>query len=864
MTIQDVKKMVFLRKMCVLMALMCVAPTLGQGVLDLAGGANPQRSLGAGTGTGSQGSIQNYLYMEQMKRLNRQLQIRSAVVEKLNPSLRGIPEPGVGLMGANIEGSNTRDLDVNSVPVEVPPSRIEMLMSDGLPKDPNEVIEQFGYEIFLTPLLTVDPGINAPVNDDYVIGAGDHFSLTMWGRQTDQFSVVVDRNGKIALPEVGALAVSGMTFKTMQEYLTSELKKKYLDVTLHVSMDQMRLITVYVVGEAVIPGPQVLTSMSTLVNALFMCAGANKDGSLRQVKLIRGGKEIQTADLYDYLLGGDTSRDQRLQDGDTIHIPIIGPVVSVSGYVKRPAIYEIRKGDTLLDVLKMAGDVTHKGRLEKVQVQRVENHKKLIVVDYDISKMSEVDVENALNTEMWDGDKVEIFPVSGRERNVVNLAGHVYFPGKYEFKPGMTLRDLLSSRDVIKPQVNLNFAQIRRLEGDDLNPSTIPLDLGKFLEGGADENLVLQEYDTVTLYKWDERDKVSVTSSGMVYEPSEFRLVPGMRVKDLVNVSGGLQKNAYFKNAEITRRAITQEGMETEKIEINLGKAMADDPGHNILLQDYDHLIVRSIPELNIGMTVTMEGQIRFPGTYPIRTGERISSVIERAGGFTSDAYLKGAILGRESAKEVQEKSRDDLIRQVEMYEDAGVGSAIAGSMGMEDEINSATANRKDDYIAILKSVEIDGRVVIRLSDQPEFKASKKDLILEDGDVVDIPRTPGIVSVVGDVFNPTSIAYEKGKPVKYYLACVGGITKAAEKKQISILKADGSVISNAQSRSGRVAWDNDNRQWLFGGFMSLPLDPGDTIVVPRDTERVPWMSITKDLTQIIFQIAVTAGVMAAL
>jgi protein involved in polysaccharide export with SLBB domain len=428
----------------------------------------------------------------------------------------------------------------------------------------------------------------------------------------------------------------------------------------------------------------------------------------------------------------------------------------------------------------------------------------------------------------------------------------------------MTLRDLLSSRDVIKPQVNLNFAEIKRLEGEDLNPVTIPFNLGEFLEGGEDKNPVLQEYDTVVIYDWEQRDKVSVTSSGMLHEPGEFRLVPGMRIKDLVDVSGGLQKNAYFENAEVTRRAISQEGMKTQKIEIDLAKAMAEDPRHNILLRDYDHLIVRSIPQLNIGMTVSLDGQVKFPGTYPISTGERLSSVIERAGGFTQDAYLNGARLTRQSAKVVQERSRDDMIRQIQMYEYTGIGSAITESMAMGDELNSVTQNKKDEYISLLKAAVIDGRVVIRLSDDEGFKGSKYDVELEDGDNLDVPRMPGIVSVVGEVFNATSIVYEEGKPVKYYLACVGGVTKSAEEKQISVLKADGSVISRAQSRASRVAWDNDNRQWIFGGFMSLTLDPGDTIVVPRDVDRVPWLTITKDLTQIIFQIAVTAGVMAAL
>ncbi len=750
------------------------------------------------------------------------------------------------------------------------PSRIEMLFSGQLPPDVCDVsldLKQFGYDVFRGLVTTFAPVTNVPVGPDYVIGPGDSFTLTLWGRVDGQHTLRVDRDGQIVLPQVGALRIWGMKFGELSGYLQHELSRKFTDFKMSVSMDRLRSTRVFVVGETSTPGTYTVSSLSTVINALFAAGGPSKNGSLRKIQLSRNGQEPVQIDLYDFLLGGDRRQDLRLQDGDAILVPLIGPVVAVAGNVKRPAIYEMAGPMSLNQVLDLAGGVTFGGWLQRVQVERVEDHQRRIVVDFDISR-SEAQAEDSPSGEtiLQDGDVVKVFAVATREERVVYVEGHAVRPGKYGWKPGMRLGDILPSYDVLQPQPNLDYAEVERLTPPDLHPVIIPFHLGRLLAGDASENLELAQYDTIRVFRWDERNTQSVTISGMVYDPCEYRLTPGMKVNDLVNAAGGLHKNAYLRKAEITRRLISQEGMSTEKIDIDLEKALTGDPKHNIVLRDYDYLVIRPIPDLEFGRTAEIVGEVRFPGTYPIRRSETLSSLIERAGGYTDQAYLRGAVFTRESAREVQRRRLDELIREIEESMLASTEQTISGALDAETIRGQQTAlEAKRELLAKLRSAEITGRVVVKMTTLEEFKQSRYDIELEDGDNLMVPRTPGVVHVIGEVFNPTSLLYEDHGTVSHYLRTVGGMTKEADKKQLSVIKADGSVISIEQGNRGKmVFWDSQHNQWSFGGFMNHQLEPGDTVVVPRKVDRFFWLKSTKDITQIIFQIAVAAGVVLAI
>jgi protein involved in polysaccharide export with SLBB domain len=783
---------------------------------------------------------------------------------------RGVLEPNEPNEPDEPNEPNQVSLEAEQWKESEEPSRIELLFSGQLPPDVCDVsldLKQFGYDVFRNPVTTFAPVTNVPVGPDYVIGPGDSFTLTLWGRMDAQHTLHVDRNGQVVLPEVGALKVWGMRFGELDSYLQHELSRKYADFKMSISMDRLRSIRIFVVGEISAPGTYTVSSLSTVINVLFAAGGPSKNGSLRRMRLSRNSEDPAQIDLYDFLLGGDRRQDLRLQDGDTIFVPLVGPVVAVAGNVKRPAIYEMAAPMNLSEVLDLAGGVTFAGWLQRVQVERVEDHQRRIVVDFDMSRgEAEGERPAVAETLLQDGDIVKVFAVAAREEKVVYLEGHAIRPGKYGWRPGMRLADILTSYDVLPPQPNLDYGEVERLTPPDLHPVIIPFHLGRLLADDESENVELAQYDIIRVFRWDERNAQSVTISGMVYDPCEYRLAPDMKVNDLVNAAGGLHKNAYLRKAEITRRHISQEGMRTEKIDIDLESALAGDPEHNIFLRDYDYLVIRPIPDLEFGRTAEVHGEVRFPGTYPIRKGETLSSLIERAGDYTDEAYLRGAIFTRESAKEVQRRRLDELIREIEESMLASTEQTISGALDAETIRGQQTAlEAKRELLAKLRSAEITGRVVVRLDALEEFKRTKYDIELEDGDSLTIPRTPGVVHVIGEVFNPTSLLYEDRGTVSYYLRTVGGMTKEADKDQLSVIKADGSVISIEQGDRGKmVFWDSQFNQWVFGGFMNHQLEPGDTIVVPRKVDRFFWLKTTKDLTQIIFQIAVAAGVVLAI
>jgi protein involved in polysaccharide export with SLBB domain len=755
-------------------------------------------------------------------------------------------------------------------PQERAPSRIELLLSRDASLDVNDVslkLKQFGYDMFGARASTFAPVTNVPVGPDYVVGPGDSFTVTLWGRVDAQHTVQVDRNGQIALPEVGALRVWGMRFGEMENYLQHELSRKFTDFKMSVAMDRLRTIQVFVVGEAASPGTYTVSSLSTAINALFSAGGPSLNGTLRKIRLSRSGQEPVPLDLYDLLLGGDKSKDIRLQDGDTIFIPLIGPVVGVAGNVKRPAIYEMTGPMTLRQVLDLAGGVAFSGWLQRVQVERVHNHERRIVVDFDVSQAGvEGQPSPAEATILQDGDVVKVLAVPARQERMIRLEGHVVRSGKQEWKPGMRLSSVLTSYEVLMPQPNTEYGQIERLVPPDLHPVVIPFHLGQLLAGDKAQDLELSQYDTIRVYEWDKRVSRSVSISGLVFDPNTYRLIPEMKMTDLIDAAGGLQKNAYLRTAEITRYHISQEGMATEKIDISLEKALAGDPEHNLLLRDYDHVVVRPIPDLAFGVSAEVAGEVRFPGTYPIRKGETLSSLIERAGGYTDQAYLNGSVFTRESAKLIQRRRLEDLIRQIEESMLSSAQEQMSASLDADTaKTEQAALETKKALLSRLRAAEITGRVVVKLVAPEEFKGSKYDLELEDGDVLTVPQTPGVVHVVGEVFNSTSLLYEEDGTVSYYLNRVGGMTKEADKKQVSVIKADGTVLSMQQGNRGKLLfWDSQNNSWFFGGFLSHRMEPGDTVVVPRKIDKYLNLRLTKDITQIVFQIAVAAGVVFAI
>ena len=797
--------------------------------------------------------------------------LKEAPPEKLQEILKGVSPEKLREMIKGALPEIPKEEAPKTAPAPSAPkekSEIEAILSGKIPSTVSVDLAQFGYELFRATVSTFAPVTDVPVGPDYVIGPGDRFTIFVWGRIDLSHQVEVGRDGEISIPKIGVLKVWGLTFSQMRDYIIGQLSRYYKDFQLNLSMDRLRTIRVYVVGEAVNPGSYSLSSLSTVYNALFAAGGPSKRGTLRKIQLLRNGKAIRTVDLYEFLLKGDRSQDERLQSGDTIFIPVIGPVAGIAGNIKRPAIYELKGPMNLGELIELSGGVSPIGYLQRVQIERVVAHEKRIVEDFDLSSFAKGEARDPkLAVKLQDADLVKIFPIYPKTEKIVYLEGHVKRPGGYEIKEGMRVLDLIPSIKDLLPEPYLKYAYVVRLIPPDLRPSTLPVNLEKlYLHNDQGENIPLQELDRLLIFGLkDMREIPQVTASGELNKPAKFPWVENMRVKDLIYQAGNLKRSAYLAEAEITRLVKDGKEVASKLIYVDLNEVLKENPAHNILLEEDDQLTIRQIPRWYVDKKVSVMGEVKFPGAYTYQKGERLSSVLERAGGFTPDAYLLAAFFTRESVRKVQEKRIQEFIEEQEReLIKEGVRLTEGALSKDEAEQRQKAMAQKKELIARLKAATVTGRVIIRLAALEKFKGSEYDLELEDGDTFLIPPTPSSVLVMGRVYNANAILYSKDKPLNYYLSKVGGPAENADEKRIYLVRADGSVISRTQESLFGFRWDPDTSRWASGGFMETPIGPGDTILVPEKYERIYWSRELKDWTQILFQIAVAAGVIVAL
>lgn len=635
------------------------------------------------------------------------------------------------------------------------PSEIEQYLSGKSALEISTDIKQFGYDLFKQAPSTFAPVDKVPIGPDYVVGPGDEIRIMVWGRVEGQWNVVVDRNGNISLPKLGVIGVTGLSFKELKELLHKELSKYYTGFEMNVSMGSLRTIMVYIMGNAKKPGAYTISSLSTIITALFEAGGPSKVGTMRDIQVKRSGKTIVHFDLYDFLLKGDKANDIRLMSEDVIFIPIVGSRVGVAGNVKRPGIYEVKNENRLLDLLDMVGGISGAAFKGRIQVQRIDDHQFRTLFEGDLI---EVEKNAEKNFAIKDGDLIKIYPVF-ETKNTITISGAVASPGDYGVTAGVT------------------------------------------------------------------------------------------RIKDIISWAGGLLYYAS-NEAELTRVKVTQSGPETERFTIDLSKSMAEDPKHNLPLEVNDYIIVRTVPEWQLYRKVSISGEVKHPGIYTIKRGERLSALIDRAGGFGDKAYLQGALFTRESVKELQQKNLKESIDRLEQQMLAITASASQTALSPEDALQQKAAiGQQQAILAKMKTAKAQGRMVLKLDAIDKFRGSFFDIDLDDGDVLTIPEQPSSVQVMGSVYNSSSFVYEPSITISTAIDKAGGVTKFADKSGIFVLKVDGSAVG--RSNSG-----------MF--FMSTRLNPGDTVVVPEEVEQVAWMREIKDFTQILYQIAVSTAVIIKL
>jgi len=747
---------------------------------------------------------------------------------------------------------------------EIPLSDIEKTLSGDFPKAIDRTLRQFGYDYFTKGPSSFIPESAVPVGPDYIIGPNDKFTIYLWGGVEESYNVTVSRDGSITLPRLGTLVVAGLTFAELEDFLLHKFREYYPDFEMSVTMGSLRTIEVFIIGELETAGTYSLTSLSTVISALFASGGPSKTGSMRDIKVYDNEQLIKSIDLYEFFIKGTRGNDILLQQGYTIFIPIIGPVVGIAGHVKRPAIYEIKNEQTIGDIIELAGGVLPTGHLQNVVVERIIEHNRRVINSFNLDPSYDKSDVN-LKTPVKDGDVIKIYPIYERMEQVVYLEGHVKYPREYELRPGMRLADIISSYDSLLPEPYLPQAEIIRLEPPDLHPEIVEFNLGSLLAGDDKQNLLLQDQDRIKIYGLSEKsDMPQVTIVGSLRKPGVYRLYKGMTIKDLIFLAGNLTNTAYMEQAELTRIIQSTTGTDTIKLTFSPQRALEGNTQDNMVLQEDDLVQIRPIPKYAqaIERKMTLEGEFMFPGTYSFSEGERLSSVISRAGSLTKEAYPASAVFLRESVKEIQRERQKEYISRLE--EDILTLSTTSTQTSL-DATQAAmiqqVLNAQKDLIAKLKASEPTGRVVIKISDIMLMPSSDYDMELRPGDRLIIGKRPDSVNVMGEVYNPNALLVEKGKDVSYYLSLVGGMTNNADKRQIYVIKADGTVTSKKQEKLGLFSWDSQEKRWRIGSFNSIELDPGDTIIVPKKIEKIGWLKYAKDVTGILYEIAVAAGVL---
>ena len=726
-----------------------------------------------------------------------------------------------------------------------------------------EALKPFGYDLFDRAPSTFAPATNVPVPSDYTVGAGDELDVQLYGNQNRTLKLIVGRDGRVSFPELGPISVGGQLFNTVKSSIESRVERQMIGVRASVSMGDTRSIRVFVLGEAKRPGSYTISGLGTITSALYAAGGVKPIGSLRKIDLKRQGAIVRRLDLYDLLIRGDTTDDAKLLQGDVIFVPPVGSTVGVDGEVRRPAIYEIKVESTLADVVQLAGGLTPEADTSQAMLTRIDEKERRVVLQVDLS------ASGARAQGLRNGDVLRVARLRPTLDSAVVLQGHVFTAGAFAYNQGMRLTSIIHSVDELRPDADIHYVLIRRELPPDRRIAVLSADLASALKSpGSKSDVELMPRDRITVFDLSSgRDRIIgpivaeldlqssadqphelVEVGGRVKVPGVYPLEPGMTVADLVRAGGGLADAAYPGKAELTRYKVVAGGTRrVELVEIDLGAALHGDPAANVQLQPFDNLNVREVSEWRAQAAVTLTGEFRFPGTYTIKYGETLKSVIARAGGLTEYAFPEGSVFTREELRRREQEQLDMLATRLQSdLTLVALQGAAAGQPGGVSALNVGQS-----LLGQLRAARAVGRIVIdlpRLMREP--KGSSDDVILRNHDQLIVPKFQQQVTVIGEVQSATSHLYSPNLARDDYLSLSGGVTRNADRSRIYVVRANGSVLANEGSR------------WFQ--HSSVKIRPGDTIVVPVDTHRMPLLPFWQAVTSILYNVALGAAAIRVL
>jgi protein involved in polysaccharide export with SLBB domain len=721
----------------------------------------------------------------------------------------------------------------------------------------DEALKPFGYDLFTDAPSTFVPATDIPVPPDYVVGAGDQLQIQLFGNTNRTLTLTVGRDGQISLPEIGPISVAGQKFSAVKQSVESRVSRQMIGVRANVEMGETRSIRVFLLGEVDMPGSYTVSGLSTVTNALFAGGGITKLGSLRAIQLKRNGQLVRTVDLYDLLLKGDTSHDARLLPGDVVFIPPVGPTVSINGEILRPAIYELRSNTTVGDLVTLSGGFTPKADSHQVRLEKLNARGERVVTNLDLNS------DAARATVLANGDFVRVLRIRDTLEGAVTVAGHVYNVQPFEFRNGLRLSDVLRYED-LRPRADTHYVLIRRELDPERRIIALSADLAAALAApGSTEDLLLAPRDQITVFDIDSsRDRVvsglltdlraqatyaqplqAVIVGGRVRAPGQYPLEPDMHISDLIRAGGSLEDAAYGGQAELSRyEVVNGEYRQTDLIEIDLAAVLRGDPAADIVLKPYDALNIKEVPQWRELETVAIEGEVRFPGIYPIQRGETLRQVLQRAGGLTDLAFVNGAVFTREELRKREQMQLDRLGER--LRRDLAV-LALQGAQSTAGG-NLQALSLGEGLLAELQGSKAVGRLVIDLQQVlSNAPGGAQDIALKNGDRLLVPKQSQEVTVIGEVQNPTSHRYTADLSREDYLEMSGGLTNQADEDRVYVVRANGSVVS-----SGGGAWFSRS-----GGG----IQPGDTVVAPLDAGKMRPLPLWAAVTTIIYNLAVAVA-----
>lgn len=650
---------------------------------------------------------------------------------------------------------------------------------------------------------------NLPAPGDYLVGPGDTIELRVWGAVDMAQNLTVDRNGEVSIPKVGSVVVAGAKARDLEALLEKRIARVFKNFEVSATLGNLRSMTVYVVGQARVPGAHTVAGFSTLISALFETGGPSALGSMRDVQLVRDGKPVTRVDLYDFIRRGDKSGDAPLRPGDVILIPPAGPRVALLGALDQPAVYELKQDEqSLKGLLSFGGGVNILTTPYKALIERIDSSNRTNPLAVREIKLDEA----ALKQPLVGGDVVTLLPIRQAFSNAVTLRGNVAAPLRYSFTPGMRISDLIPEpAALITPDFYRRKNNVVQFEKEEI-------------DNAEDKNLT----------------KISDTDA----------------VDDVRN----LLEEINWDYAIVQR--FDSKTVTTKLLPFNLGRAIkAKDPAHDLLLQSGDVVTIFGVKDVPVPVAkrqryVEVRGEVGVPGIYEVASGDTLDGVITRAGGLTPSAYLYGAVFVRESTRKLQQANLDAVKRRLQ----ADVNNQSAQlAQNTKNALTAATdaaaiqlqAQEKQRALDRIADLKASGRIALEMDTRrPELP----DILLEDGDVLTIPVRPSFVAVYGAVYAETSFLHIPNKTVSEYIDQAGA-TADAELDGALIVRADGSVDANRAQRS-----------WVGMGnsrFMSTTLQPGDAIFVPEEVDKrtgyTRFIEGAKDWTQLLYQFGIGAA-----